>query len=170
MQGAGARLLNQVVGAHDEAAQPVLGIDGGGGDGARVQDRHGCLHHRPQPDLFGGMHALQDLGGADDVAGMHDLRHQDRVGRGVASGEKVGGAPGRLQRIDADDDLAAAIAAALHCGADLVARPRLLVGRHGIFEVEDQRVGGEGLGLLQRAFVGARHIEHAPARAALHEN
>ena len=59
VQGAGARILDQIVGAHDEAAEPVLGIDGGGGDGARVQNRHGRFHHGPQPDLFRGMHALR---------------------------------------------------------------------------------------------------------------
>ena len=47
MQRAGARFLDQIVGAHDEAAEPVLGIDRGGGDGAGVEDRHGRLHHGP---------------------------------------------------------------------------------------------------------------------------
>ncbi len=168
MQGAGAQLLDQVVGAHDQAAEPVLGVDGGGGDGACVEDRHRRLHHRPQPDLLRGMHALQDLGGADDVAGMHHLRHEDGVGLGLAGGEQIVGAPRRLQRVDPDDDLAAAIAAALDRGADLLAGERLGVGRHGIFEIEDQGVGGDGLGLFQGPLVRARHIEHAAARPALH--
>ena len=170
MQRAGARFLDQVVGAHDEAAEPVLGIDGGGGDGAGIEDRHRRLHHGPEADLLRRMHALQDLGDADDVAGMHDLRHEDGVRLGIAGGENVLGAPGRLQRIDADDHLARAVAAAFHRGADLGTRLQLLVRRHGVLEVEDERVGGKGLGLLQRALVGARHIEHAPARAALHDD
>ena len=144
VQGAGARLLDQIVGAHDQAAEPVLGIDGGGGDGARVQDRHGRFHHRPQPDFFRGMHALQNLGGADDVAGMDHLRHQDGVGRGLAGRERCRRAPGRLERVDADDDFAPAIAAVLDRGADLVAGQRLGVGRDGVFEIEDQRVGRRG--------------------------
>ena len=101
---------------------------------------------------------------------MHDLRHQDGVGLGIACCKDVLRSPGRLERIDADDDLACAIAAALHRGTDLVARPRFLVRRDGVLEVEDQRVGGKGPGLLQRAFVGAGHIEHAPARAPLHDD
>src|SRR5262249_33792594 len=35
-------------------------------------------------------------------------------------------------------------------------------------QIEDQRIGGDGLGLLQRPGIGARHVEHAAARAMLH--
>ena len=45
--------------------------------------------------------------------------------------------------VDADDDLALAEAARLHRIADLLARDVLGVGRDGVFEIEDQRVGGQ---------------------------
>ena len=94
------------------------------------------------------MHSLQDLGDADDVAGMHHLRHEDRVGRGIAGCNQIVGAPRRLERVDADHHLAAAIAAAFDGGADPGAGEGLGVGRDGIFQVEDQRVGGNVLGLF----------------------
>jgi hypothetical protein len=112
--------------------------------------------------------ALQDLGGADDVAGMHDLGHEDGVGLGLAGGKQIVGAPGGLEGVDPDYDLSAAITAVLDGGAHVIAGERFGVGRHGIFEIEDQSVGGDGLGFLQRPLIGTGHIEHAAAWLALH--
>ena len=44
------------------------------------------------------------------------------------------------------------------------ARGFLGVGGDGIFEIEDDRVGGECLGLLQCTFVGGRHVQRGPSR------
>ena len=38
------------------------------------------------------------------------------------------------------------------------------VGRDGVLEVEDQRVGRQALGLLERPLVGAGHVQHRAAR------
>jgi len=105
-------------------------------------------------DLLSGMDALQNLGDADDVSGMDDLRHEDRVWLSIAGGKNVRGAPRGFQRVDADDDLPSAIAAALHRGADLIACAQLFVRGHRVLEVEDQRVGASNL-----AFSNARSLE-----------
>ena len=101
---------------------------------------------------------------AHDVGAAARLRQQDGIRRRRHRRIQVGLAPGRVERVDADDQLARTIAARLDRRADLVARDDLGVGRDGVLQIEDQRIGGNGLGLLQRAGVGARHVEHAAAR------
>ena len=105
---------------------------------------------------------------AHDVGAAAGLRQQDGIGRRRHRRIEVGLAPGRIERVDADDQFARAIAARLDRGADLVARDDLGVGGDGVLQIEDQRIGGNGLGLLQRAGVGARHVEHAAARTDRH--
>ncbi len=46
---------------------------------------------------------------------------------------------------------------------DLPAGEGLGLGRHGVFQLQDQRVGVERAGLFQRAGVGARHVERGAA-------
>jgi hypothetical protein len=55
VQRASPRLFHQVVRSHNQAAEPVLRVNGSRRDSARVQDGHGCFHHGPEPNLFGGM-------------------------------------------------------------------------------------------------------------------
>ena len=50
-------------------------------------------------------------------------------------------------------------------GADPVAGLGLGVGGDGVLEVEDERVGGEALGLLEGPLVGAGHVEDGAAGA-----
>ena len=114
-------------------------------------------------------------GGAEPAQRMADRR--ERLGRRRPSGTRIAsgaaaprrarsssphGVSSALMRID---HFARAVAARLHGGADLLARRGLGVGRDRVLEVEDQRVGGKRLGLLERAGVGAGHVEHAAARA-----
>ena len=96
--------------------------------------------------------------------GALDLGHQDRIGAGLGDRRDVGLAPRRAEPVAADGDLALAVGAALGRQHDVGARGFLGLGRHGVLEIEDQRVGRQGPGLLQRARVGARHIEDAAAR------
>ncbi len=70
-----------------------------------------------------------------------------------------------MQPVDANDDLARAEAPGLHRRGHLLARHGFRVGRDRVFEIEDQRVGGKRLGLLERARVRARHVEDAAAGA-----
>jgi hypothetical protein len=96
------------------------------------------------------------------------FRHQDGIGRGMGGGDKIVGMPGRIDAIDADEHLASTEAAGLHGIGDLAARGLLGLGRHRIFQVEDDAVGGERLGFFQRAGIGARHVKHAAARTKGH--
>src|SRR5690606_33106021 len=48
--------------------------------------------------------------------------------------------------------------------ADPLACGLLRIGRDRVLEVEDQRVGGQRLGLLERAFVRAGHVQNGTAR------
>ncbi len=52
-------------------------------------------------------------------------------------------APGRVEGVDADHDLAGAVAALSNGRADLLAGRRLGVGRDRVLEIEDQRIGGQ---------------------------
>ena len=87
----------------------------------------------------------------------------------MGGGGEVLGVPGRIDAVDADDHLARAEATRLHGLGDLATRGLLGVGGDRILEVEDDAVGGERLGLLQRAGVGTRHVEHAAARTDGHD-
>ena len=84
------------------------------------------------------------------------------------SGFQVIGAPGRIDRIDPDDELARPIAAAFDRGDHLVARLGLGVWGHRILEVEDERIGGQAPGFFEGPVIGARHIENTAARSDLH--
>ena len=46
---------------------------------------------------------------------------------------------------------------------DLLARLRLGVGRDGVFQVQDQDVGVQAARLVERAGVGARHVQDGTA-------
>ena len=84
---------------------------------------------------------------------MHYLWNEDRVGPGLAGRDQVLGAPRRLERIDADDDLAPLVAAAFYSGAYLVSGKQFRIGCHSVFEIEDQGVGGNGFGFLEGSLV-----------------
>src|SRR5262249_62143742 len=93
-----------------------------------------------------------------------DLRHQNRVRRGMHSGSDVRGEPGRVDAVDANEKLALAETARLDGLRDLRARRFLGVGSDGVLEIEDETVGGERLCLLERAQVRTGHVQHAAAR------
>ena len=140
-----------------------------GRDLADVEDGERRLDHRPEPRLLGRAGAGASLPTrASMSAPLDGLRQQDRIGRGRRRGGEIGRAPRRVEPVDADDELARAVAAGLDRIADLRARRLLGIRCHRVLEVEDQRVGGERLGLLQRAGVGARHVEDAAPRTHGH--
>ena len=99
-----------------------------------------------------------------DCGRAFDLGHQDGVGARPRDGRNVGLAPRGAESIAANDNLALAVGLALRRQYDVRARGLLGVRRDRILEVEDQGVGRQGPCLLQRARVGARHIEHTAAR------
>ena len=138
------------------------------GDLARVQHRARRLHHRPERTLGGALMASSTLATVTMSPGVETLGTRMASGATLGRRAQVVHAPGGLDGVDADDELAPPVAAALHGRADVVARRDLAFGRDGIFQVEDQRVGRKRLRLFQRALVGARHVEHAAARTDGH--
>ncbi len=155
----GPQLLGQVVGAHDQHGQPLgrqrhlLG----------VQHGDGRLDHGPQGRVVGGAALLQALHDGVDGLGRVDLGHDHGRGAGRGHGPQVVGVPGRADAVDADGHLALAVAAGGGGLAHPVAGLGLGVGGHGVLEVEDEGVGRQRGGLLQRPLVGAGHVQHAAA-------
>ena len=75
------RFLGEIVGAHDEAGEPRLGIVRLGGERIDVEDRHRRLDHRPDAGLEIALHVEQPLADAFERVDPADLRHQDAVRR-----------------------------------------------------------------------------------------
>ena len=76
----GAGVLGEVVGAHDEAGQPGLGIERGGGDLADIEHRQRRLHHGPDPHARIGAHVDDARRQVLQLARRRNLRHQQGVG------------------------------------------------------------------------------------------
>ncbi|MNU00552.1 hypothetical protein D3C72_2437060 [compost metagenome] len=70
-----------------------------------------------------------------------------------------------MQRIDADDALAAPEIAGGGEPRQIFPRLLLLLRRHGILEVENHRVAVQVRKLFQRPAVDGRHAEHRAAQA-----
>ena len=153
----GVQVLGQVRGAHHDAAQARAGAD----DLLGVKHAERGLHHGPDGDLPGRRgvgHRGLDL--AHHVRAF-DLGDQHRVGAAGARHDQVLVAPRRGQRVDADDQLAVAVAAGLDSLLDVDARLDLGVGGDRVLQVEDQPVGRQAAALFQGSGVGARHVKHA---------
>ena len=78
---------------------------------------------------------------------------------GLGDGREVVVVPLGADAVDPDGQLAVAVLAGADGGADALAGLRLGVGGDGVLEVEDERVGVDALGLLERALVGAGHVQ-----------
>ena len=121
-QQAGAGVLGEIVRAHDEAGQPRVDVVRRARDRLRPQDRERRLDHGPDPGALRGAELAQAQAHRRESLGRRHLRHEDRIGRRGDGGRKIGLAPGRLERVDADHQFPLAVAARLHGGADLLAR------------------------------------------------
>ena len=73
--------------------------------------------------------------------------------------------PRRIDRVDAQHELASAIAALGESRRDDRPRALLRFRRHGVFEIEDQPVGRQLPRFLQRPRVRAGHEKNTAARA-----
>ncbi len=154
----GPQLRHEVVGPDHYAGQrPSCS-----GDGADVQHPAAGLDHRPQPDRRpGGGDAIAvatDGRGMTDLGGQHALRSAPQHGREVVSG------PGPLA-VDPHDHFLAAEAAFADGPDRLVAGRGLGLRRHGVLQVQDHHVAGQGAGLVDGAGVGGRNVERAAPRS-----
>ena len=99
-----------------------------------------ALKKRPEPRLVGGACRTHDLGGRNDIAGLGDLGDQNGVRLGADRGVQIGHAPWRLERVDTQDDFARAKTAGAQRFHQNFTGLRLVVGRNGIFEIENERI------------------------------
>ena len=157
-----ARRQGNVVGPDDERTEPVPAALAG--DRADVENAERRLDHRPELQPVRRVGFGQRDGGLLQHRNTLDLRQQDRIDPGAARHQEVFGAPLRVERVDPHDPLARE-GGVLQMRAQALARRVLLVRGGGILEVVDQAVGGETVGFLQRAGVGAGDEEQRAAGA-----
>ena len=115
-----------------------------------MQHRPRGLDHGPDPDRDIRIDIAEAIGDGVEILDAGNFRNQNAVGFRLAGHRDVVDPPRRIQRVDADQDLALAEAAFGDRLRDLVARHGLGVRRHRILEVEDDAVGGQVTGLFQR--------------------
>ena len=155
----GVQLLGQIRGAHDQAGEARVRR------GDRLGAQHGArrLHHAPQRQIRRAAGVVQHGERLAHRIGALDLGDQHGVGARPRGRGEIRLPPRGRQRVDAHDRLARAIAACPQRGAHLLARARLGLGRDRVLEIEDQRIRRQALRLVERARIGARHVEHAAA-------
>ncbi|MNL40200.1 hypothetical protein D3C87_1625320 [compost metagenome] len=158
---AGVQVFHQVRGADDDGPQAGMAAR----DGVQAQKAQWSLGHGPQRQVRGGARRVQRLGQRGQLRGRLHLGQQHGVGAGAGNGAHVFQAPVRVQRVDAYDAFAASVAAFAQCGGDLLAGLALGVGRHRVFQVQDQGVRVQGARLVQCAGIGAGHVENGAAGA-----
>ena len=135
------------------------------GDRVESQKREWCLRHRPHGQTAGSSRFLQRLDEAEHIVGRLHLGHQHGVGAGRGDRREIVRTPRRSQGIDAHDQLPMPVSALAQRCDDLLPCKRLGVGCYRILEIQDQCVGGQGARFLERAGVGAWHVQHRAAWA-----
>ena len=130
-------VLGEIGGAHDQAYHP-LGV----GDLLDMQDAARGLDHAPDRQLGRGTGQVQHVQRPPHRVRTLDLGQQDGVGPGAGHRGQVGVAPGRIQPVDPDDQLAPGIGVPVFQRRDDALPPLPLgVGRHRVLQVEDQPIG-----------------------------
>ena len=154
------QILDQVRRAHDQGRQPGMA-----GDGVQTQKAQRRFAHGPQGKVGGRAGRVQCPRQRVQLGRAFDLGQQHGVGAGGGEGARVVQSPRRVQRVDARHAFASAVAAGLQGGRHLRARLWLGVGRDRVLQVQDQHVGIQASGLVERAGVGAGHVERGAAGA-----
>ena len=154
------QVLHQVGGSHHQAGDAF----GRGGDLLGVQHAERGFHHAHDAHRrgrAGGGHAALQVG---HHGGALHLGQQDGIGARGRHGLHVVTAPGAVEGVHPHDQFAVAVAAGGDRLNDLPARQVLGIGRHRVFQIQDQRVGRQGAALFQGAGIGAGHVEDGTAR------
>jgi hypothetical protein len=130
-----------------------------------VEHRACGLDHGPDPDRGRSIDVAEAIGDSVEVVHGGNLGNQDAVRLRLAGHADVVDPPGRIERVDADQHLALAKTPGGDRLGDLLAGDGLGVGGNGILQIEDNTVGGQRAGLLQRPCIRSRHEQQAAARA-----
>ncbi len=152
LAGTHAAFLDEVIGADDQAGEPVF--RSGPADLGQVEDGERRLDHRPQ------CRTLRQGRGPREVCQACNLGHQDGVCPRLPRHGEIVLDPGRLQPVDADDGAAAPETAGFHGRGNEVSGLGFLLRGNGVFEIEDERVGRQRPGFFQDARLVAGHVEH----------
>ena len=138
------------------------GNSGAAGERRRIQHAKRRLDDENQADRAGGMSVLPLQGAQGNIDGTQSLDRL-RLGNHVGAWRRghrrrqVRLAPGRLQRVDANERL---LAAELHLAKPArhrFAHIALALRRHRVFQVQHQRIRIAGDGLGQHPLVAAGH-------------
>jgi hypothetical protein len=148
----------------------------GGGDGVHVHQALGVLDLRLDADPAHLVaHGLLDLGQQqvepDHLPGVLHLRQHDAVqvrAGALDHGDHVAVGPVRGQVVDAHGPGLAGPVALVERLDDLVPGALLLERRAGVFEVEEDLVGGQRLGLGEEPRIRAGHGQTGTAGAVGH--
>ena len=92
--------------------------------------------------------------------GRVHLRNNDRIGAGCRCRGDVVGVPLRTDSVNADRDFLSAIFTTRRSCTNTNTRFGFGVGRHGIFKVKDQRIGGNAFGFFKSPLICAWHVEN----------
>ena len=155
--------LCQIVETHDKSCEPLL--DAQRGNFGELQNRLRHFDHGPEPAVQTHIQVFHEIGDLDDIIRIQYFRHQHGIGAGKAGLLEVLCKPGGFHGIDAHDQLALAVFSRLQGSAGILAGFFLGVGRHGIFQIEDDRVSGQAFCLFQCACVGRGHVQAGAAGA-----
>ena len=154
------QILDQVGGADDEHRKPRMRT----GNRLEPQESARRLDHRPDRKVRCRPGFVECSDKRKHVGGGLDLRGEHRVRAAAGNGRHVGAAPRRGQRIDTHDELTRAVATLPDRRDNLFPREILRIRGDRVLEIEDQPIGRQRARLVECACIGARHVEHRPAR------
>src|SRR5262249_13372401 len=149
----GARVLGEVVDAHDESGEPGLDVPGHGRDRLDVEDRKWCLQHGPDPDPMIGAHGDETVGDMLERIGRGDFRYEETVRLCGRNRVYILEPPWGIETVDAHDDFAPAEAARRDGIAHLGAGRVLGLRRNRILQIENDAVDWEVARPLDRTRV-----------------
>ena len=160
---ADAGLLDEVVGAGDEAAETSGRIDRQFGDGAEIEHRTRGLDHRPELHGRIGVGLVECLVGGKNIARPIDLGQQDGIRPAGTRRQKILRTPFARQGVDADHQLRVEIALPRQALPQCLACRLLVVRGNRVLEVDNHCIAVELRQFRQRFRVGRGHIEYGAA-------
>ena len=122
------------------------------------------LHHRPEPNALRQPRLAEPSCPGHDVVRAPNLGNEDGIRLRAAERGEVGGAPRRVEGIDAHHELTPTITPGSNRRRDLGPGDLLGLGRDRVFEIEDERIGGKRPCLLQRPRIRAWEVKEAAAQ------
>ena len=161
---AAVQFFGQIIGAHHHALQTRVS-----GNLSGVEHAKAGFHHRPK---IGPRHGL---GNRIQIGGAVHLGNQDGIHLGAARDCSVHGtgilaAPFGVKPVDPHDPRAVAEIPIREHPRQQFARGGLFLGGHGVFQIEDDRIGRQAHGLFQRPLFRAGDVQDRAIGASGHDS